>query len=366
MDNPPEGENKQIPPSWPNHQVSTPAPFVSDTPQTPAVASSPSSAVPSSIVDQPHTSRASTLIIQWLTYAFWGWTVLTLSALTTSVFQRLVAGQAIGNFNYYVIAALFVLLPISFICDTVYSKNEPDKKVGPSSLVMVIHAIIFALFTIGALLFAAWSVVSLATNSSDRSSAVAELISALIISVLYAATFMRTLNPSHIRWIPKVYRLTMLGVIILFVIVGFAKPTFNSKAAADNTPANNPNSQSYSSTPSNNFGSNGKLEPSVVGGTQCDIPTLGDGSTTGQVALTGGATCDEAEANIQSANGKNGGNYTANGYTCTSTSQGANTQWSSYWNNDFYSYNCTSGSKQVAFNLQTVAQSNESSSSVTN
>lgn len=360
MDNTPEGEDKQVPQSWPDHQAGTPAPFVSAAPQNPMAADFPNSATPGSAIDQPHTSLASTLILQWLTYAFWGWMVLILAALTTVAFQRLIAGQGDPAFRSYLLAALIVLLPISFICDSFYSKKEPVKKTGPSSLVMVIHAVLFALFAIGALLFVAWSVVSLGINKSGRSGW-ADLLSALVISVFYAATFIRTLNPAHISWIPKAYRFTMLGVVVLIGILGVLPEYHNPVAANNNSPVYSNNSSSSTSFPSNNssnnFGPNGKLEPSVVGGTQCDIPTLSDGSTTGQVAITGSATCDEAEANIQSATGKNGGSYTANGYICTSTKQGSNTQWSSYWNNNFYSYNCTSGSKQVAFNLQTKAQS---------
>jgi hypothetical protein len=103
------------------------------------------------------------------------------------------------------------------------------------------------------------------------------------------------------------------------------------------------------------------LQPTPIGGTQCDNPTLSDGSTTGQMAISGGATCTVADAVVMAANNKNGANYSSNGYTCTGTKQGSNTQWSSYWNNAFYTYTCSNGSSQVAFNLQTTAQSTASS-----
>ncbi len=216
MDNPLEGQGSHPTQNWSNQYANNPnGPTHSDH-QKPATP------------DTPHTSHAPTIILQWLTYAFWGWTVLTFSVLVISVLERLINGQDLSNFNYYVIAALVVLLPIAFICDILYSKKEPVKKAGPSSVVMVIHAVLFALFTIGSLLFAAWSVVSLAIGNIDRSSSTAELLSALLISLVYAATFMRTLNPAHIRWIPKVYRLTMLVLIVIFVILGFVKPTFSS------------------------------------------------------------------------------------------------------------------------------------------
>lgn len=397
MENPREGENKQTSHTWPDtphvsapispphHIASVTTPFVppepvvsADMPPAPILppAAPPTLSEPTPVVasvtppvdndpNQPHTSRSSTIILQWLTYAFWGWTVLTLSGLTSAVFLRLIDGDS-STFTYYVIAAIIVLLPVSFACDIVYSKNEPDKKIGPSSLVMIVHAVIFAIFSIGSLLFAAWSIVALLTNKLDRSSIVAELLSALVIFGFYVATFMRTLNPSHISWIPKVYRFTMLGIIILFVILGFAKPTFHhgvsSPSFRDSSTADPGSSPSTQANPnnssSNTFGSNGELEPTPIGGTQCDNPTLSDGSTTGQMAVSGGATCTDADSVIQGANGKNGANYSSGGYNCTGTRQGSNTQWSSYWNNNFYTYSCADGSSQVAFNLQTSAQSN--------
>lgn len=296
---------------------------------------------------------------------FWGLTVLALASLTISVFQRLMVGTDSSTFNYYMVATLVILLPLAFACDVIYAKQEPEKKVGAASRIMAAYAIIFALFGIGALLSIAWNIVAWATGSGvDHSSSEADITSALFIFLYYLVTFMRTLNPTHRAWMPKVYRFTMLGIVIVFIILGFTKPTLGSKPAVSTNSSSSLSSSlggsgsgTSSSTPSNNFGPNGKLEPSVVGGTQCSIPKLSDGSVTGQVAITGGATCDEAEANIQSATGKNGGNYTANGYSCTSTKQGSGTQWSDYWSNNFYSYNCSAGSKQTAFNLQTTAQS---------
>lgn len=382
MENPQEGENKQTPQAWPNATASSPTPVVvvsADTPPAPIfppsspapVQSTPMAPVPAPVIasatpldnnpDQPHTSRSSTIILQWLTYAFWGWTVLTLSGLTALVFARLIAGEDSSTVVYYMIAGIVVLLPVSFFCDITYSKKEPAKKVGPSSLVMVIYAVIFAIFAIGSLLVAAWEVVSLITIKLDRSGFVAGLLSALFIFVFYIATFMRTLNPSHISWIPRIYRFTMLGVILVFIILGLAKPTFHSvKVSVNNSPAVNSgrslstsqNTATTPSTPSNNS----VLEPTAIGGTQCDNPTLSDGSTTGQMAVSGGATCSDADSAVQSANNRNGANYSSGGYSCTGTQQGSNTQWSDYWNNDFYTYSCANGSKQVAFNLQTSAQ----------
>lgn len=174
--------------------------------------------------------NAGLIVLQWLTYAFWGWTVLALSILTTSVVADFIDGNGSNWFSSYGIAAVLVLLPISYICDSFYAKKEPVKKAGAETVVMVIHAVIFALFGIGALIAAVISLVALFTSSNDSKGAQVALISSLIIAVFYGATFLRTLNPSAIRWLQYKYKLIMLlavGVIALFGIIG---PVANERA----------------------------------------------------------------------------------------------------------------------------------------
>jgi hypothetical protein len=142
----------------------------------------------------------------------------------------------------------------------------------------------------------------------------------------------------------------------------------SSNSSTDNQAFPTPEPQSSESSPaassSNSsaptFDAHGKLEPTVPGGTQCSVGSLGDGSGYAQVAISGGATCDVAESVIKGASGSNGEGYASNGYTCAATKQGSGTKWSSYWNNNFYSYTCSKGSAQVAFNWQSKAQRNSS------
>ena len=97
-------------------------------------------------------NTAGTLILQWLTYAFWGWAVLSLSILTGLVIFNFLNGSQSSTSTPYAIAAVIVLLPISVLCDYLYSKREPILKSGPSLVIMVIHSVIFALFGIAALI----------------------------------------------------------------------------------------------------------------------------------------------------------------------------------------------------------------------
>jgi hypothetical protein len=178
-------------------------------------------------------ANAGLIVLQWLTYAFWGWTVLALSFLTTSVVANFIDSSYEDWFSSYGIAAVLVLLPISYICDSFYAKKEPAKKVGAETVVMVIHAVIFALFGIGALITAVISLVILFTSSGGSQGALISLISALIISVFYAITFLRTLNPGMVRWLQYKYKLIMLVAVGLIALLGLIGPVANERLTRD-------------------------------------------------------------------------------------------------------------------------------------
>lgn len=206
-------------------EVSTEAPTPSAAPATPEVAAADESQPPAS---------AGQIVLQWLTYAFWGWTLLALSVLTSLVIQNIINQFDTSGVIPYVLAAVLVLLPLSFVCDLFYRKQEPRKKHGAAMVVMVIHAVIFALFGIGALIFCVFSVVQgfLATSSSS-SLTMASVLSSLIIALLYGITFLRTLNPLNSSLISKSYGFAMLGIAGVFVVLSFVGPIAQSAATKD-------------------------------------------------------------------------------------------------------------------------------------
>lgn len=134
----------------------------------------------------------------------------------------------------YVIAAVLVLLPISAICDFFYSKHESQKKRGASMVVMIIHAVIFALFAIGALIGSVFSIVQLMLATDSTTNSTAGLISLLIIAVLYGLTFVRTLNPAQVGFsITKAFTPIMIFVAGLFIVLSFTGPIAQSFTSKD-------------------------------------------------------------------------------------------------------------------------------------
>jgi hypothetical protein len=48
-----------------------------------------------------------------------------------------------------------------------------------------------------------------------------------------------------------------------------------------------------------------------------------------------------------------GSPYTSHGFTCTSKSEGPQTEWSGAWGGTYHAYSCEKGSEQLAFNWGT-------------
>lgn len=332
---PPPPPAPHVPPLPP----AQPDPVAYSTPiQNPAMVAGPSySPVPPVPPTQPpaahELTNPVTIILQWLTYAFWGWTVLNLSMLTYVVIGQLLNQHTASNFNYYVCAALIILLPCAVVCDYFYSKREPQKKVNAAMVVMVIHAVLFAIIGIGSVLFAAFSFVRIFTSSTSKGIWVAALISSLVIGIYYALTFIRTLNFAKIPSIAKTYKIVMAVLVIIFLILGFTKPHLGTLGRSN-------------------------LLPTAVGAGECDAE-----ANYAQIAIAGGATCTTAADVINDAKA-GGASYTSNGYTCKSTSESSsgNNQWASYWDGTFYAYSCADGNNQIAFNWQPADNSTSSSS----
>lgn len=175
-------------------------------------------------------SSAGLIVLEWLTYAFWGWTVLGMSILTATVISSFINDSDTGCFTPYAIAAVLVLLPISIVTDIYYTKREPLKKTGAAAIVMVIHAVIFALFGIGSLIAAVISVITMFTSTSSSHASQVALLSAIIIFILYAVTFLRTLLPGKFPWLRRAFIMFMVGVVGIIAILGVVGPVAKARA----------------------------------------------------------------------------------------------------------------------------------------
>lgn len=182
------------------------------------------------------------LVLQWLTYAFWGWTVLALTwltAISVGFFLDKSDSASESTVIAYSLAAVVVLFLISLICDIFYTRREPLYKQGAATVIMIIHAVLFALFAIGALIVAVFAVVRLLIGEGTTSyqtgdaGSLTTLTTGLVIAVVYGATLLRTLRPFKLKRSSLVYWIFMTLVIGGIIGLGVAGPAWNARQTRD-------------------------------------------------------------------------------------------------------------------------------------
>lgn len=180
------------------------------------------------------TNSPGIIIMQWLSYAFWGWLILSLIWLMSIILSNAILGDPVYEAVPYAIAASVVLLPIAFVCDFFYRKYEPTKKSGIAMVIMVIHAVIFALLGIGALIIAVFTMVNASiTTSGSIDTHLVTIFTSLLATAMYGATFLRTLNPFKSSKPSLIYGLSMLLLTVTLIIFAIAGPLAKSYTSRD-------------------------------------------------------------------------------------------------------------------------------------
>jgi hypothetical protein len=141
---------------------------------------------------------------------------------------------AVGDIIPYAIAAGVVLLPIAFLTDFYYRKHEPAKKTGVAMVIMVIHAVLFALLAIAALIVTVFNSLSaLIEASNDIDEKLVAIFTAIGATLLYAATFIRVLNPFKSKKPVFAYSAAMVAVTLLLITFAIVGPLVQTLATKD-------------------------------------------------------------------------------------------------------------------------------------
>jgi hypothetical protein len=185
---------------------------------------------PASISTQPQHNSPGIVILQWLSYAFWAWLVVGLIWLISLTLASTILDEDVSSTIPYALAASIVLLPVAFFVDLFYRKYEPIKKQGASMVIMVIHAVIYALITIGTLIGAVFILLNMLINDSfvfDSAASVA-LYATTFASLAFGFVFVRVLNPFKTKRFTKLFAFVMLGISAALIVLGFICPAMGA------------------------------------------------------------------------------------------------------------------------------------------
>lgn len=193
-------------------------------------------------LEKPTAATAGMLVLQWLTYAFWGWAALSLGVLVSITASSMLTNDygeyGAASMLPYALAAVIVLAVIALITDIFYARKEPQHKSSASNVIMIFHAVLFALFAIGwviAIVFGALNLF-IGTDDNDSSGPSTVIITGVIMSFVYGLTLLRTLNPRRLRFITKIYWVFMILALVITAIVAIIGPAAKQRLALQDAP----------------------------------------------------------------------------------------------------------------------------------
>ena len=172
-------------------------------------------------------SMVVTVVLQWLTYAFWGWSIVAFGFLLSLGAQFLI-GESTKSIAPEVIpsaiAGTVVLFAIASICDIFYSRREEERKTGFSLVLTVLHSVLAGLVGVGVLIAIMLSVIRLITSLNPSvSSEQIFIITGIGVLVLLALLMVRISWPfarSNLRLLFRIVFLSIGVSVIALAIFG--------------------------------------------------------------------------------------------------------------------------------------------------
>jgi hypothetical protein len=162
---------------------------------------------------QPNT--AEVLILQWLSYAFWGWLTGALIWLINIATSAALSNNVITNtLLLCTLVAVAIMLPAAFITDLYYRKHEAPKKTGAAAVILTIHAVIYTLIAISALNMAISTGIDMLINGAGGNNSQEGIIATIATIFLYGTLSVRIIGVAKFKRIGKIYAYTMLALSI--------------------------------------------------------------------------------------------------------------------------------------------------------
>ncbi len=174
------------------------------------------------------------VILQWLTYAFWGWAALAMTILSSIVASFVISGQSQGVEPLaYFIGAVVVILPIALVCDLIFSKNERNHKAGVALVIMVIHTVLYALLAVAGLASVVFALISMLLPTADTTWPVVWLLTSLVATVSYALVLLRIIYPRVGTKLRLLVRTLLVLLALTAVVWAIAGPITQSIVRRD-------------------------------------------------------------------------------------------------------------------------------------
>ncbi len=174
-------------------------------------------------------SSAISIVLQWLVYVFWFWTLADLATVLSGVLIHILIEEARNStWIIYAAAPLIVLLPLAIVTDHYYKKAEPKAKHGFAAVVMVVNAVIAALGAVGSVIGIVYALLDLLLSTRDdmTGNAIAAIV-CTITALLSSLFFVRVLYIDKLRLIRSKFNIIVSAVTVIAVLLTLIYPLAN-------------------------------------------------------------------------------------------------------------------------------------------
>ena len=178
------------------------------------------------------------MVLQWLSYAFWGWLGVALTWLTGAVAVYFVTGNSddIPGLLAYPLAAVIVLVLIAVPTDLIYARREPAQKTGGQNAIMLIHTVLFVLIAVGAAVTAVFAWISMILNTDPSGGVdgqVVALWTCLTTCVVFGALAARVLFGGKRTLLRRLFWIVAGAATLGLIATSIAGPVAGSQATKD-------------------------------------------------------------------------------------------------------------------------------------
>lgn len=188
------------------------------------------------VATQQNINNPGVLVLQWLSYAFWGWFGTSLAVLAGITFGYFIAGSDAsfwGDSLAYPLAAVIVMLVIALVTDFFYARHEPVAKKGAASVIMLIHVVLYMLTVVGALIGIVFSIIRMIitagpTDTMDGSKVF--MLTAFVTALVFGGISLRALFAGKKVGVRKTFWLAMSILALGFVVASIAGPAMKANS----------------------------------------------------------------------------------------------------------------------------------------
>lgn len=206
---------------------------------TPADVSVPAPVEPAAPAAQsPQRSTGGVMVLQWLSYAFWGWFGVAMGWLSAVTIAYFVHGNSsdITSSLAYPLASVIVMFALAAVTDILYVRREPLHKQGGANAIMLVHTVLFVLIAVGAAVTALFALISMLLTTDPSLGTDTQVVTAwtsLVLVVIFAMIGVRVLFGGRVHKLRTVHWVVMTTLALGMMVASIMGPVVGAQVTRD-------------------------------------------------------------------------------------------------------------------------------------